>query len=701
MMAWPTPRNIRELRGFLGLTGYYRKFIHGYGLVVQPLTKLLKKDGFRWSSEAELAFSKLKVLLSNAPVLAYPDFSHHFTLETDASQYGIGAVLAQKERPIAYMSEALGPRNAGLPVYEKELLAVLSAVTRWKHYLEGTPYVIKTNHQSLRFLLDQKLNTNLQRKGISRLMGLDFTIEYRRGFENKAADALSRLQELKQAAVPIHAELCAISSIVPSWKIAIEASYESDASAQQLIRELGIAPNSHVNYKFQNGVLRYKGRLYVGNSGGLRDEIIHQFHDAPIGGHSGRLVTYKKVNHHFYWPGLKTQVVDYVARCDTCQRCKGEHVATPGLLEPLPIPQGVWKDIAMDFVDGLPKSKGKYVILVVVDRFSKYGHFIALSHPYTAIQVAHNLLDNVFKLHGLPETIVSDRDKIFTNNVWRELFHCFGTKLHLSSAYHPQSDGQIGRLNQCLKHYLRAMCFRQPAHWSKWLSMAEFWYNSAYHSALKCSLFEVLYGYPPPSVPRLKDEQPSVAVVTEFATRHAQMTRYLTESLKQAQNRMKVQADKSRSEREFCVGDLVFLKFQPYKQTSLAVRSSIKLAAKYYGPYRVLAKVGSVAYKLELPHGCLLHPVFHVSLLKKCIGDEQMAVSSPPLTSEEGQMKSEPEAILSRRLVKHNNQAVVQVLIKWANLYEDEATWEDYNAIKSQFPQVEKLNVCILGTRIL
>ncbi|CAM8908450.1 unnamed protein product [Rhodiola kirilowii] len=126
MMAWPTPRNIRELQGFLGLTGYYRKFIQGYGLVAQPLTKLLKKDGFRWSSEAELAFSKLKVLLSNAPVLAYPDFSHQFTLETDASQYGIGAVLTQKGRPIAYMSEALGPRNAGLPVYEKELLAVFS-----------------------------------------------------------------------------------------------------------------------------------------------------------------------------------------------------------------------------------------------------------------------------------------------------------------------------------------------------------------------------------------------------------------------------------------------------------------------------------------------------------------------------------------------------------------------------------------------
>ncbi|CAM8932679.1 unnamed protein product [Rhodiola kirilowii] len=309
----------------------------------------------------------------------------------------------------------------------------------------------------------------------------------------------------------------------------------------------------------------------------------------------------------------------------------------------------------MDFVEGLPKSKGKDVILVVVGRFSKYGHFIALSHPYTTIQVAHNLFDNVFKLHGLPKTIVSDRDKIFTSNVWQGLFRCYGTKLNLSIAYHPQSDGQTERLNQCLEHYLRAMCFRQPGQWSKWLSMAEFWYNSAYHSTIKSSPFEVLYGYSPPTILGLKDEQPSVAVVDEFATRQAQMARYLTESLNQAQNGMKIQADKRRREREFTIGDLVFLKLQPYKQTSLAVRSSIKLAAKYYGPYRLVAKVGSVAYKLELPQGCSLHPVFHVSLLKKLIGDGQVTVSSPPLTSEEGQVKSEAEAILNRRLVKRDN----------------------------------------------
>ncbi|CAM8878273.1 unnamed protein product [Rhodiola kirilowii] len=289
--------------------------------------------------------------------------------------------------------------------------------------------------------------------------------------------------------------------------------------------------------------------------------------------------------------------------------------------------------------------------------------------------------------------MVSDRDKIFTSNVWRALFRCFGTQLHLSTAYHPQSDGQTKRLNQCLEHYLRAMCFRQPRQWSKWLSIAELWYNSAYHSALKCSPFQVVYGYTPPSIPGLKDEQPSVAVVTDFVTRHAQMARYLTESLTQAQNRMKVQADKSRSEREFSVGGLVFLKLQPYKQTNLATRSSIKLAAKYYGPYRVSAKVGDVAYKLELPSDCLLRPVFHVSLLKKHVGNGQVAATFPPLTTEEGQMKSEPEAILDRRLIKRNNQVVVQVLIKWANLHHDDATWEDYNAIKSQFPQVEELNV--------
>lgn len=195
---------------------------------------------------------------------------------------------------------------------------------------------------------------------------------------------------------------------------------------------------------------------------------------------------------------MKGDVEDFIKQCPTCQRAKGERVHPAGLLQPLPVPQGAWQDITMDFIEKLPKSEGYDTILVVVDRFSKYAHFLALKHPFTASQVAQILLDQVVKLHGLPKSIVSDRDKIFTSHFWTQLFKLMGTKLSLSTAYHPQSDGQSERVNQCLEMYLRCAVHAQPQKWKAWLPLAEFWYNTAHHSSLGCSPFKVLYGYDPP-----------------------------------------------------------------------------------------------------------------------------------------------------------------------------------------------------------
>lgn len=194
---------------------------------------------------------------------------------------------------------------------------------------------------------------------------------------------------------------------------------------------------------------------------------------------------------------MKPQVKQWVQSCQVCQQAKPERVKYTGLLEPLRVPKKPWQDIAMDFIEGLPQSGPYNCLLVVVDRFSKYGHFIPLSHPNTASKVATMFIDNVYKLHSLPETIVLDRDPIFTSNFWRQLFEAIGTQLKLSSAYHPATDGQTERLNQCVETYLRCFVHACPKKWSKWISLAEYWYNTSYHSSLESSPFVALYGHEP------------------------------------------------------------------------------------------------------------------------------------------------------------------------------------------------------------
>lgn len=178
---------------------------------------------------------------------------------------------------------------------------------------------------------------------------------------------------------------------------------------------------------------------------------------------------------------------DYVKQCATCQQAKGERMHPPSLLQPLPVPQGAWQDITLDFIEKHPISEGYDTILVKVDLFTKCAHFVALKHPFTAVQVTQVMLDQVVRLH---EMLVSDRDKVFTSIFWTHLFKLMGTKLNLSTAYHPQSDGQSEHVNQCLEMYLRCDVHAQPKKWKSWLPVAEFWYNTSYHTTLGCSPFK-------------------------------------------------------------------------------------------------------------------------------------------------------------------------------------------------------------------
>lgn len=309
---WSVPTNLKELRGFLGLTGYYRRFIKNYGMISKPLTELLKKNvPFIWTITAQTAFQTLKNALTQAPVWALPNFQQPIVLETDASDVGIGAVLMQGGHPIAYLSQALSPGNRALSTYEKESLAIIMAVDKWRSYLQVSKFSIQTDHKSLFHLSDQTIHAKIQQKALLKLMDLDFTISYKKGTTNLAADALSRN--------PCTSLILAISTCTPTWLDRLIAGYEEDKEAKQLLTELCLSPDNTKGFQLSNGVLKYKGRIWVGNNTLAQQHILQAVHNSGIGGHSGIQATYQRIKQLFAWPKLKQSVQKFVQTCTICQ----------------------------------------------------------------------------------------------------------------------------------------------------------------------------------------------------------------------------------------------------------------------------------------------------------------------------------------------------------------------------------------------
>jgi hypothetical protein len=259
MVQWPFPMNIKSLRGFLGLTGYYRKFIHGYGSIAAPLTAMLKKNAFVWTEDAKTAFQKLKVVVTHAPVLALPNFNQPFVVECDASGVSIGAVLMQDHRPIAFLSKALKGRALHMSTYENELLTLVTAIQRWRPYLLGQTFVIKTDQQSLKYLLEQKVGTPFQQKWITKLLGYSFKVEYKKGVDNKVADALSRREGWDD-----EVSISVLSMPVATWVDKVKEQYLLDSMFQDLLQKWHSNNLDPQKYSFQSGLLLYKGRILLG-----------------------------------------------------------------------------------------------------------------------------------------------------------------------------------------------------------------------------------------------------------------------------------------------------------------------------------------------------------------------------------------------------------------------------------------------------
>lgn len=306
VLEWEEPRTVKALRGLLGLTGYYRRFVKDYGKVAKPLTELLKRGRFERNDQAKAAMEKLKAAITSAPVLALPDFEQTFHIECDASGAGVGAVLMQGGKPIAYFSKALSEGSLSKSIYEKELMALVLAIQHWRPYLVGQKFMVHTDQRSLKYPLEQRITTQNQQNWVAKLLGYEFEIVYKVGKSNGAADALSRRREGEE-------EEKVITVIArPYWQDFQEliTEVEEDAVLRKIVEDLKKDPNSHSSYTLEHGRLHYKGRLVLSEKSGWIPKLLAEFHATNTGGHSGVYRTYKRLAQSLYWIGMKRVVAD-------------------------------------------------------------------------------------------------------------------------------------------------------------------------------------------------------------------------------------------------------------------------------------------------------------------------------------------------------------------------------------------------------
>lgn len=544
VLNFPTPRTTRQLKGFLGLSGYYRKFIPNYSKIAVPMTYLLKKGvPYIWTTETEEAFRTLKEILTTEPLLQYPDYTRPFVLTTDASDSAVGAILSQgdigKDLPIAYASRTLSKPERSYPTIEKELTGIVWGVKYFRPYLLGRKFKIVTDCKSLTWLFGVNDPSSRLLRWRLLLEEYDYEIVYKKGTSNTNADALSRM------------------FVAEANKIEPEDVEESDSLDKD-----------------------------------EKVKLMKEMHDNPLGGHLGMNRTMERIKQFKSWTNMKQDIEDYIRKCEICQKNKITQRKTKMPLEITTTPDVVFEKCALDIVGPLTETlNGNRYLLTFQDELSKYTLATPL-RTQDAETVAKAFVQEVILKFGIPQVVLTDQGSNFMSEVFRNMCKLLKIKKINTTAYHPETNGALERTHRVLVEYLRCFILDDQTDWDSWIPYAIFVFNTTTHTSTKFMPHEMMFGRLPNIPGCLQKQAPEVrynyeSYIQELRSRLQSCYTRAKENLITQKERNKEYYDKSSNLQLFEVGDKVLL----HNETVRRGRSS-KLDSQWLGPYVVLDSNG-------------------------------------------------------------------------------------------------------------
>ena len=644
---WPVPSSASDVRAFCGLANFLRSHIPRYAEIAKPLYRLCGAGVvFEWDAPAAAAFAAVKRSMLSPPTLLVPDPDLPFTLQTDASSVGISAVLLQQGRVCAFASRALRGTEHALIVRNRELLAAQFGVSHFREQLHGHEFCFETDHQALlNIRLEPGASHNLVR-AVAFLQSFHFKWSLKKSAEMVLADPLSRFPapadtgyEPSPPDVPLLAPMSVSAEFsaadLREWAVA----YASDSFTAPIWSHLRDAqPGTYLSglYHLHRGLLYLSEtggearRLVVPASRAIRARVLHHLHTSPAAGHPGMERTLDLVRRVCFWPTLYKDVRAFVSTCPICLAVKPNNRSPLALLRPVEAPAGRWEVWSMDFKTGLPMVGERDAVLVVTDRFTRRVRLIPTVSTASARDTALLLFDYVVKLHGLPTSIVSDRDPKFTGAVWTELWALFDTRLRLSTANSPQTDGASERAIRSMLTVLSAILAERGRDWLFYLPHCEIALNHAVNAATEQSPYFADLGRHPRSPLSIVLPPASRGVGAKFIRDLKAVSDRVTDAAVAARTRQVVRADKGRRVASFQVGQEVLVHHSALRDLAASSTPPV-FRANYHGPFPVVEVIvpGS-AYRLLLDPATRAHDVINARFLRRLPSDAWPERVDPP-----------------------------------------------------------------------